>query len=475
MTLSVVFDFLRQHSQLKAIRLDSRQVRHGDLFIAMPGSSTDGRQFIQQAINNGAEAIIAESLGLVTEINVKVPLLLAANLKQHIATIATFFYKDPSHSLKIIGITGTNGKTSTSHYIAQLLNLQSEKCGIMGTLGNGFLDSLLDSQLTTSDCCTIQDQLSTFVKLQTRFVAMEVSSIGLIENRLQNTKINTAVFTNLSQDHLDYHGDMEQYFIAKSKLFTDFAPEYCVVNLDDPYSERLLALIPQQSRVVTYSLLDSNADVYCNGNVVTTPWGSSKLVTSLIGKFNVSNVLAALSCCALQNIPLQKLLDSAQHLKPVNGRMQIVSHNIVTDPKVIVDYAHTPEAVEKALQALQEYKINKIYCIIGCGGDRDRSKRPLMLQAAVKHSDVVIITQDNPRTEDPQQIINDMLNGAPLHENVIVQMDRATAISQTIAQATEHDLILIAGKGHEDYQIIGTVKVPFSDVLTASLALEARR
>jgi UDP-N-acetylmuramoyl-L-alanyl-D-glutamate--2,6-diaminopimelate ligase len=177
----------------------------------------------------------------------------------------------------------------------------------------------------------------------------------------------------------------------------------------------------------------------------------------------------------LAKYSIAKLLDSAQHLKPVNGRMQIVSHNIVTDPKVIVDYAHTPEAVEKALQALQEYKINKIYCIIGCGGDRDRSKRPLMLQAAVKHSDVVIITQDNPRTEDPQQIINDMLNGAPLHENVIVQMDRATAISQTIAQATEHDLILIAGKGHEDYQIIGTVKVPFSDVLTASLALEARR
>lgn len=473
-TLSVVFDFLRQH-QLKAMRLDSRQVQPGDLFIAMPGLTTDGRQHISQAIANGSAAIIAEADGMPSYQGVAAPLLLVTNLKSKLADMATYFYNNPSHNLKVIGITGTNGKTSTSHYIAQLFSAVSMRCGIMGTLGNGFLDNLIKSQLTTSDCCSLQDQLFIFAQQKTSFVAMEVSSIGLLEGRLANTAINTAVYTNLSQDHLDYHVSMEDYFAAKCKLFSEFEPKNCVVNLDDPYSERLLKIIPLQSQVITYSLLNPNAAVYYNDGVIITPWGTGSLKVSLVGKFNISNVLAAIACCALQGVPLADLLLAASTLTAVAGRMQTVFNAALAAPKVVVDYAHTPEAVTKALQALGEYKAQKLYCIIGCGGDRDRSKRPLMLDAAIKYSDVVIVTQDNPRTEDPQQIVGDMLGTRHVTDNIIIELDRAKAIQQTIAQASPHDLILIAGKGHEDYQIIGTTKLPFSDLLIAQQALEVRR
>ena len=311
MTLSVVFDFIRKHTELKAMRLDSRQIQMGDLFIAMPGLNSDGRKHIEQAINNGAAAIIAEADGAPQLPNITTPLLLVANLRAHLADIAAFFYKNPSHNLKVIGITGTNGKTSTSNYIAQLFDALSIKCGIMGTLGNGFLDNLITSQLTTSDCCTLQDQLFNFTKQQTSFVAMEVSSIGLLEDRLNNTTINTAVFTNLSQDHLDYHVNMEDYFAAKCTLFSKFSPKNCVVNLDDPYSERLLTIIPLQSQIITYSLSNPNAAVYYDNGLVITPWGQGSLKTQLVGKFNISNVLAAIASCALQGLPLDSLLLAA--------------------------------------------------------------------------------------------------------------------------------------------------------------------
>lgn len=474
MTLSVVFDFLSQHPELRALRLDSTRVQPGDLFIAIPGRITDGRTYIAQAIKNGAAAILAEAYDLKPYAGT-VPLLAIPNLKAIIADIAAHFYQNPSQALKVIAITGTNGKTSTSHYVAQLLAAKRLNCGLMGTIGNGFLGNLNAAHLTTSDCCTIQDQLAMFVKQKADFVAMEVSSIGLMENRLTNTCISTAVFTNLTQDHLDYHADMEEYFAAKCKLFMQFTPQYSIVNLDDPYSERLLKIIPLESKIITYSLSNPNAAIYYSNGVVTSPWGKGTLHTALVGKFNISNVLAAIACCAVQGIAFQDLLLAAQKLQPVAGRMQSVPSSNPNAPKVVVDYAHTPEAVIKALQALNEYKPHKLYCIIGCGGDRDRSKRPLMLNAAITYSDVVIVTQDNPRTEDPKQIVQDMLQEVSPDANLIIEFDRAKAIELAVSKAKPQDIILIAGKGHEDYQIIGTTKIPFSDLLIAQQALEVRR
>lgn len=475
MTLAVVSEFLHKHPQLKAMRLDSRQVQPGDLFMAVPGDLTDGREYLQQAISQGAAAAIVEASGWRDYTAMSVPLLAVPDLKSHLADIASYFYKNPSNNLRVIGITGTNGKTSTSNYIAQLFTAVGIECGIMGTLGNGLLGHLIPSPLTTSDCCTLQNQLFEFSQQQAKFVAMEVSSIGLCDGRLLNTHIDTAVFTNLTQDHLDYHHTMDAYFSAKCKLFTEYAPKHCVINLDDPYSQRLLAIIPSTSRILTYSLLNPAADLYYADGVVHTLWGTGELVAKLIGKFNISNVLAALGCCAIQGFSMQTLLKAASNLKSVSGRMQTVLCENMHAPRVIVDYAHTPDALIKALQTLQEYKSQQLICIIGCGGDRDRSKRPLMLRAAIENSDRVIITQDNPRTEDPQQIVNDMLAGQDPAANIIVEMDRTTAIQHAIAAATEQDLILIAGKGHEDYQILGTKKLPFSDVAVSQQALEARR
>jgi UDP-N-acetylmuramoyl-L-alanyl-D-glutamate--2,6-diaminopimelate ligase len=468
--LSVVNEFLSANNLHNAC-IDSRQVRPGDVFFAVQGRVTDGRQYIQQAIDNGAIAVIAD--GEVAE-NYAVPVFTVHNLSEHLGALSSLFYSNPSHNLKVIAITGTNGKTSTSHYVAQLLAAQSFACGVMGTLGNGVYPNLQESQLTTSDCCTIQKQLREYVVANAQYVAMEASSGGLDQGRLNGTLIDTAVFTNLSQDHLDYHSDMEDYFAAKCRLFTDFAVKHCIINIDDPYGKRLVALIQEPAQLITYSLLDKTADVYFDGKLVHTPWGSGELISKLIGKFNISNILAALASCAVQGIALEKLLADIKNVHAVTGRMQLINQ-VADEPQVIVDYAHTPDALDKVLQTLRENSPSKIYCIFGCGGDRDPKKRPLMLRAVLDNSDEIIITRDNPRTEDAHKIVQDMLAGNEVGDNVTIELDRAQAILQTIARAQASEVVLIAGKGHEDYQIIGTTKHKFSDQEVAQQALELRR
>lgn len=474
MSLTAVFEYLRSNKQLKQMRIDSRQIQPGDIFIAIPGLTTDGRKFIPQAIANGAALIISEENSRAENSGAQhssVPTLEVKDLAQNLPALAAHYYDDPSQRLKVIGVTGTNGKTSTTNYIAQLLTAQKNVCGVMGTLGIGILPNINKAELTTSDCCTIQQELKGFVDAHANYVVMEVSSIGLDQGRLLNTQFDTAVFTNLSQDHLDYHKDMEDYFAAKCKFFTDFPVRNCVVNLDDEYGRRLLKIIPDSCTVVTFSLHDQNADLYIDNNKLITPWGNGFLNTKLVGKFNVSNVLAAIACCALQGIDIATLLESARDLQPVCGRMELIPTQTENSPRVIVDYSHTPDALVKALTTLREYNPAVLYCVFGCGGDRDRRKRPLMTQAVLENSDHAIITNDNPRTEDPQQIVQDMLSDAVLGDNVTIELDRAKAIQQTIARATANDIVLIAGKGHEDYQIIGTTKYPFSDQLVAQKAL----
>lgn len=475
MSPTAVFEFLRSKSHLKHMRIDSRQIQPGDVFVAVPGLVTDGRQYIPQAIKNGAAAILVEAHGWsgVTPVldASNIEFLAVESLTQHLPAIAAFFYRTPSSSLKIIGMTGTNGKTSTSHYIAQLLTAAGHMCGVMGTLGNGILNQLEPASLTTSDCCTVQQQFAALLCAGAKYAAIEVSSIGLDQGRLAQTIFDTAVFTNLSQDHLDYHKNMEEYFAAKCKLFSDFALKHAVVNIDDAYSQRLLAIIPTTVSVITYSLHNANADVFLNQDTLTTPWGNGILQTSLFGKFNQSNVLAAIACCGLQGIKLATLLQSARTLQPVTGRMELISNGSTSIPRVIVDYAHTPDALVKALQTIREYQPRKLFCIFGCGGDRDRTKRPLMTRAVLEYSDEIVITNDNPRTEDPQQIVQDMLAGNAIAANVTIELDRAKAIQHTLARATAEDAVLIAGKGHEDYQIVGTTILPFSDQAVALNAL----
>jgi UDP-N-acetylmuramoyl-L-alanyl-D-glutamate--2,6-diaminopimelate ligase len=303
---------------------------------------------------------------------------------------------------------------------------------------------------------------------------MEVSSHALVQGRLTGTNFDTAIFTNLSQDHLDYHGNMQDYFAAKSTLFTKFEPRNTIINLDDKYAEPLLKQISYQTRLLTYSLDNPTADVYFEKNKIYTPWGVGILRSPLIGRFNVSNILACIACCGIQGLSLDVILNAVANLIPVPGRMQKVATINKNAPMVVIDYAHTPDALIKALHALREYKDRVIHCVFGCGGDRDRSKRPLMLQAVIENSDKIIITQDNPRTEDPQQIVRDMLANHASTNNISIELDRAVAITKTIQNAGPNDIILIAGKGHEDYQIIGTEKLPFSDLLVAQQALEVR-
>ncbi len=480
MDLSAVFELIRFPSKFQDLRLDSRNVHPGDLFVAVPGWATDGRHFVQQAVRNGAAAVLIEQSGQdksrVKEYKIDNACIIPVpKLREYLPDLAACFYDNPSHKIKVIGVTGTNGKTSICHYIAQLFGNQQINCGVMGTLGNGLLPNLVPAQLTTSDCCTVQRQLFAFNQLQVPYVAMEVTSHALNQDRLNNTKVSAAIFSNVTQDHLDYHGDMQSYFITKSKLFSQFAPEYAIINLDDEYGRQLLSLLLPRTTPITYSLFDTSADVYLERETVYTPWGSGVLQTSLVGKFNLSNTLAAVACCAVYGMPLAQLLNAACNLTAVAGRMQPVTSNAST-VQIIVDYAHTPDALSKVLQTLLEYKAQKLYCIVGCGGDRDRSKRPLMLRAALEYSDYVIVTQDNPRTEDPQQIIHDMLNGldAAAQHKINIELDRAKAIQHTIMRAGDKDIILIAGKGHEEYQIIGTTKLPFSDLLVAEQALELR-
>lgn len=440
-----------QNCELTDIQIDSRKIKTGDLFVAVPGSQTDGRDYITQAKANGAAAILDDP-----------------EIKNQLPELAAFFYNYPARDLKIIGITGTNGKTSCSHYIAQILSAAGLECGIMGTLGNGLINNLHATSLTTSDSCTIQQQFAEFREQQVEYVAMEVSSHALVQQRLRGVNIDTAVFTNLSQDHLDYHTNMTEYFAAKSLLFTDYNIKHSVLNVDDPYSQDLIKIINNKSKVYTYSI-NNKADVYLLDNIVYTPWGQGRLDSPLIGKFNLSNILACITCCILQGVSLENILAIVKKIQPVPGRMQTVRRPEL--PLVIIDYAHTPDALVKALQAAREQPHAKLYCIFGCGGDRDRTKRPLMLQAALTNSDYVVITQDNPRTEDPKQIINDILSDINKTDNITIELDRAMAIRQTILKAQPQDIVLIAGKGHENYQIIGMQKIPFSD-LTVSLEVK---
>lgn len=469
---------------ITGLALDSRKVRPGYAFLAIAGSRQHGIEHIEQALDNGAAVIIYEP-----EENIQqwlaeagqTPLIAVENLARQVGVIAARFYADPSAALQVIGITGTNGKTSCSQFLGQIL----PGCGIIGTLGWGAWGELRQTLNTTPDALSIQEMLAEFVRLGRTAVAMEVSSHGLAQGRAAGIRFKGAVYTNISRDHLDYHGSMAAYVETKLTLLHTPGLEFAVINLDDAFSGQMLAAVPAGVRLWGYSLQGNalhDAETVSvsgirhmpRGIAFTVQWrGQRQTVTMpLFGDFNVENVLAVLTTLLALDVDLSDALQAVQRLQPVPGRMQCLE-SAQEKLLVFVDYAHTPDALEKVLRSLHKHPKHALWLVFGCGGDRDTGKRALMGGIAERWADHVVVTDDNPRSEDGGKIIQDILAGCR-GDGIEVIRDREAAIRTVIGNAQSDDWIVIAGKGHEDYQEIAGRRILFSDCLVAADALQAR-
>jgi UDP-N-acetylmuramoyl-L-alanyl-D-glutamate--2,6-diaminopimelate ligase len=467
------------------LHCDSRKVGAGDGFIAWPGAATDGRKFVPVALQQGAVACLVEHAGSEAYGFAGDAVAAYDGLKAATGPIGALFYGEPSHTLDVLAVTGTNGKTSTAWWLAQALSNVDVPCGIVGTLGIGRPPHVEHTGLTTPDPVLMQRHFRRFLQEGAKACAIEASSIGIVERRLDGTRIRVAAFTNFTQDHLDYHGSMQAYGAAKEQLFDWPDLQAAVLNVDDAMGKRLQAKLQGRGLDVwtCSSLGDARlraVDVgYGNeGLRFTLAEGSERhlLQTRLIGDYNVANLLGVIACMRAMGVPLADAVAACADLLPVPGRMDRI--NEPGKPLVAVDYAHTPDALEKGLQALRPLAAQRggqLLCVFGCGGDRDASKRPLMAAVAEKNADRVVVTSDNPRSEPAEAIISQICSGLSHADRVQVQADRARAIAETIATASAQDVILLAGKGHEDYQEIAGVKHPFSDQAHAAQALKARK
>lgn len=470
------------------IQLDSRLLCKGDLFLACFGHNHDARDYIDEAIELGVVAVLAESGGEWQGMRIikGVAVIAIDNLSAKISEIAARFYSRPSEKLHVIGITGTNGKTSCSEFIAQALSSAGYQCGTIGTLGYGVYGNLSETSLTTPDAVFTQMALAEMVRDGVDPVVMEVSSVGLHQKRVKAVNFDTAIFTNLSRDHLDYHESMEAYGSNKKKLFSSEGLRKAIVNLDDPYALSIINTIAKSVEISTYSIKNSMATVYAeelnltrqgfNARIVT-PLGKGEVSGKLIGYFNFSNLLAVITTLISYlsrqgEVDIAQLCKQVSGLSPVNGRMEIIGeHEEIT---AVVDYAHTPDGLRSALTGLRDHFSGKIWCVFGCGGNRDKGKRPMMGEFAERFADKLIISDDNPRNEAGDEIVQHILSGIEDRGAVVVLRDRAEAISYAIANAGVGDVVLVAGKGHETYQDIGGNKLIFSDANQVRLALQAR-
>jgi UDP-N-acetylmuramoyl-L-alanyl-D-glutamate--2,6-diaminopimelate ligase len=464
---------------IRGIQLDSRRVRPGDLFLALPGEMYDGRQFIEQAVANGAAAVVAQApvAGFVDA--VPVPLVELPELHFEAGLLAARFYGNPSHAMHVVGITGTNGKTTTSRIIAQLTRALGKPCGVIGTLGATLADDVSAASNTTPDALSLQQQLAQWLTQGVLAVSMEVSSHALEQGRVNGVEFATAVYTNLSHDHLDYHGSMDAYGRAKLRLFAGERLQHAVINADDPFAARVRAAVAAGAQVVTYSASGAAADVrvtntqfHADGvrGELHSPWGVTNFFSPLPGDFNLANLAAAVAALVLAGEDLLAVVEAVAGLQPVPGRMQAIPNTL--DLQVIVDYAHTPHALEQVLNALRPHVSGELVTVFGCGGDRDREKRQLMGRIACALSDRVVVTSDNPRSEDPLQIMRDIESGCSGQYTMVA--DRAQAIATALADAGAGDCVVIAGKGHEDYQLVNGARLPFSDAAQARAALARR-
>jgi len=459
------------------LALDSRRVRPGDVFLAYPGESSDGRRFIGAAVAAGAVAVIAEA-GWQGAAAPAVPVIECAGLRDRVSLIADRFYDQPSAAMQVYGITGTNGKTSCTQLLAQALRLLGEPCGAIGTLGASLDGSVAGGGLTTPDPLALQAQLAQWRDAGVARVAMEVSSHGLVQGRVSGLRFAGAVFTNLSRDHLDFHGTMEAYGAAKARLFEQAGLGFAVINVDDAFGRTLAQRLRSRLPVISCGL-GADADVGVTDAeyradgvdaVLRTPWGALTARCALLGDFNLANLLAVIAVLGQAGVDRAAIEQLVPQLRPIAGRMERVA--AAADIEVVIDYAHTPDALEHALAALRRHCRGRLWCVFGCGGDRDRGKRALMGKVAGRLADRVVLTSDNPRGEDPAAILAEIKAG--MRADALIEIDRAAAIEAAIAGAAAGDLVLLAGKGHEDYQVIGAATRPFSDGAVALSALAAR-
>ncbi|BAL26015.1 UDP-N-acetylmuramoyl-L-alanyl-D-glutamate--2,6-diaminopimelate ligase [Azoarcus sp. KH32C] len=469
------------------ITADSRRIEPGHVFAAWPGFKTDGRKYIDAAVGQGASAVLWDDVDGYRPDAVAVPAMAVAGLRQLGGYLADAIYRHPSQKLWVAGVTGTNGKTTVTQWLARAIGHFDERCGVIGTLGNGFPGQLANTINTTPDALELHRLLAEFVATDARAAVMEVSSIGLDQERLNGVAFDVAVFTNLTRDHLDYHGSMDSYAAAKAKLFDLPGVSTAVINLDDSFGlGQARRLVAQGMPVIGYTRVAINAAavpgarVLLAENVQSSPAGlrftlewdgtRSDVQVRLVAPFNVSNLMAVSGALLARGHALEDVLRVISRLTPPEGRMQLVGG--VAEPLVVVDYAHSPDALAKVLESVSgtaRARGGRLVCVFGCGGDRDAGKRPIMGEVAGQLADRVIITSDNPRSEDPEKIIDAIVNGAGANAERIV--DRAQAIRLAVDEAAADDVIVLAGKGHEPYQEILGVRMPFSDVEQARAAL----
>lgn len=473
------------------LQTDSRQIRPGDGFIAWPGAATDGRAHIGDAIARGAVACLVEHEGAEAFALSGLPVAALHGLKAATGLIAADWFEHPTQGLDVLAVTGTNGKTSTSWWLAEALNVLSKNdlygqdgCALVGTLGMGTPPALTSTGMTTPDPVRLQRAFRQFADAGRGACAIEASSIGLAEHRMAGTRIRVALFTNFTQDHLDYHAGMAAYWQAKSMLFDWPGLQAAVVNIDDVRGAELHAALAGRHLDLWSVSITGPARVAARdigmgegGLRFTVAEGvqAHVLQTRVIGLYNVSNLLGVLAGLRALGVPLEHALYACAQLSPVPGRMEQIHQS--GQPLVAVDYAHTPDALEKALQALRPIAAERggqLWCVFGCGGDRDAGKRPLMGAVAQQQADQVVVTSDNPRSEDPAAILHQILQGTIASTAVRAEPDRAAAIALAVAEAAPADVVLIAGKGHENTQETAGVHQPFSDMAHAQNALQAR-
>lgn len=465
--------------------LDSREVAVHSVFVAIKGHALDGRDFIPQAISLGARLVLVSSderaLHGRVEMREQTVLVTFYQLEQHLSELAARFYGFPAQQLDVIAVTGTNGKTSTVQLISQMRTLLGDKAASIGTLGAGLYSSdittLAKTINTTPDACQMQRLLASFTQFEAKQVAFEASSHALVQGRIDGLKTDVAVFTNLTRDHLDYHGSMAEYAMAKRRLINQAGLNHLVINIDDPESKNWRLQAHHEQQIIVTSTLLPLEQVPCNAKYciasklsfndsgiafeLNSSWGNGIVTCALIGHFNVANLLSSIASLLVLGCSLDDLIKACAEVKSVPGRMEMFEFSDFGN--VIVDYAHTPDALEQALRSARVHCHGKLICVFGCGGDRDQGKRPLMGDIAQRNSDLVILTTDNSRTEAPNSIIADILSGTDTNTHILVESDRKKAIQLAMANSESGDLILVAGKGHETTQIIGQHSLPYDE------------
>ncbi|MBA2709784.1 MAG: UDP-N-acetylmuramoyl-L-alanyl-D-glutamate--2,6-diaminopimelate ligase [Tatlockia sp.] len=453
---------------ISGLNNDSRQIKPGYLFIAYPGAASDGRSFIDKALAAGASALIYEPDNLPTSFNLpaNIPAIALPGLSTKLASLASRFYGEPSKKLAVTGVTGTNGKTTIAYQLAQGYSLLGERSAYIGTIGQGEVHSLKTLANTTPDGLCLQQLLYSYEQQEIKQLCMEVSSHALTQHRVDCIDFTQAIFTNLSHDHLDYHQTMDAYAAAKALLFSKESLKWAIVNKDDNYSQ-LMSKASRAEKIISYGIKEGADVLALNWDVsllgtrleLNSPWGNHELIINALGFFNIYNSLAIFTSLLASGYSAEKVIPIMAKLKAAPGRMEIVAH----EPYAIVDYAHSPDALENVLSTLKKVKKGRILLVFGCGGDRDKTKRPVMGKIASLYADVSIITSDNPRNEDPLTIIDEIEAGFCSKSNLFKIPDRKQAIAKALSLADKNDIVLVAGKGHENYQQIGSVRNAFSD------------